>query len=48
MGFFELSFIRGGGHEGPHHKSVVAAPMIMKVRTVIKSDVLFTMVMKSF
>ena len=49
MGFFELSFIReGGGHEGPHHNFVVAAPMIMKVRTVIKSDVLYTMVTKSF
>ena len=32
MGFFELS-VMGGGHEGPHHNFVVAAPMSMKFGT---------------
>ena len=35
------------GHEGPHHKLVVIAPMIMKLGTGIKLDVFYTMIQKS-
>ena len=47
MGFFEPSVMGGGqGHEGPHHNSVVIAPMIMKFGTGVKLDVFYTMVTK--
>ena len=38
----------GGGHEGPHPNFVVLAPMIMKFATVIKLDVFYTVVTKTF
>ena len=37
----------GGRHDGPHHNSVVIAPMIMKYGTVIKLDVFYTMATKT-
>ena len=47
MGFFEPSvMVGGGGGEGPHHNFVVIAPMIMKIGTGVKLDVLHTMVAK--
>ena len=48
MGFCGPSVIGGGGHEGPRHKFVVIAPMILKVGTGIKLDVFYTMVTKKF
>ena len=47
MGFFELS-VMGGGHDVPHHKFVVIAPMIMKFGRGIKLDVFYRMVSKKF
>ena len=48
MGFFEPSvMVRGGRHEGPHHNFVVIASMIMKIGTVIKLDIFYTMITKN-
>ena len=41
-------FSHGGGHDAPHHKFVVIAPMIMKFGRDIKLDVFYTMVSKKF
>ena len=52
MGFFEPSLMWGGGgrggHEGPHHKFVVIAPMIMKFGRGVKLDFFYTMITKTF
>ena len=44
MGFFEPSVMGGGGG---HHNFVVIAPMIMKLGTVVKPDIFYTMVTKN-
>ena len=38
----------GGGHDVPHHKFVVIAPMIMKFGRGVKLDVFYTLVSKKF
>ena len=48
MGFFEPSFMGGGGMRGPHHNFVVIRPMIMKFATGVKLDVFYTTVTKKF
>ena len=50
--FLEPSVIGGGGGGGsmraPHHNFVVITPIIMKFGTIIKLDVFYTLVTKTF